>query len=117
MQQFGSANNFSGQIGGRALKSMVKDNAQQTQQQVNVFASQCADREYELAVYKHAYNDIKHLLGVKKKEITHKNMVSILYCGQHMVTFKNGNLYGGDSVLVQWKHRTKDEVNMSINNI
>ncbi len=51
MQQFGSANNFSGQIGKRALKSMVKDHAQQTQRQVNVFASQCADREYESTVY------------------------------------------------------------------
>jgi hypothetical protein len=30
MQQFGSAENFSGQIGERALKSMVKDHAQQT---------------------------------------------------------------------------------------
>ncbi len=46
MQQFGSANNFSGQIGERALKSMVKDHAQQTQRQVSVFSSQCADREY-----------------------------------------------------------------------
>jgi hypothetical protein len=40
MQQFGSANNFSGQIRERALKSMVKDHAQQTQRRVNVFASQ-----------------------------------------------------------------------------
>ncbi len=31
MQQFGSANNFSGQIEERALKSMVKDHAQKTQ--------------------------------------------------------------------------------------
>jgi len=31
MKQFGSANNFLGQIGERALKSMVKDHAQQTQ--------------------------------------------------------------------------------------
>ena len=63
MKQFGSANNFSGKIGERALKSMVKDHAQQTQRQVNVFASQCSDRQYELTVYTHAYNDIKHLLG------------------------------------------------------
>ncbi len=54
MQQFGSSNTFSGQIGERALKSMVKDYAKQTQRQVNVFASQCADREYELTVYNHA---------------------------------------------------------------
>ncbi len=54
MQQFGIANNFSGQIREHALKSMVKDHAQQTQRQVNVFESQCADREYELTVYNNA---------------------------------------------------------------
>jgi hypothetical protein len=31
IQQFGSANNFSGKIRERALKSMLKDHAQQTQ--------------------------------------------------------------------------------------
>ena len=67
MQQFISANNFSGQIGERALKSIVKDHAQQTQRQVNVFASQCADREYESTVCNHAYNDVKHLLATEKK--------------------------------------------------
>ena len=100
MQQFGSANNCLGKNGEHALKVMVKDHAQQTQQQVNVFASQCANREYEPAVYKHAYNDIKHLLGTQKKEITHEDTVGTLYCGLQMVTFKNDNLYGGDSVSV-----------------
>ena len=100
MQQFGGANNFSGQIGERALKCMVKDHAQQTQWQVNAFASQCADREYDLAVYEYYHNDIKHHCGTQTKEITHEDMVSKLYCGQRMVTFKNGNLYGGGSVSV-----------------
>jgi len=31
MLKFGSANNFCGQIGERALKRIIKDNAQQTQ--------------------------------------------------------------------------------------
>ena len=57
MQKIGIANKFSGQIGERVLKIMVNDHAQQTQRQVNVFASQCADREYASTVYKHAYND------------------------------------------------------------
>ena len=80
---------------------MVKDHSQQTQQWVNVFASQCADREYELSVFKHAYNDIKHLLGAEKKGITHDNTVGTLYRGQHLVTFANGNFFGGDTVSVQ----------------
>jgi spore coat protein CotF len=45
IQCFGCAGNFSGQTGERALKNIVKDHAQQTQQRVNVFASQCADCE------------------------------------------------------------------------
>jgi len=101
MQQFGIANNFSGQIGGRALKSMVKDHAQQTQRQVNVFASQCADREYESTVLNHANNDVKHLLGAEKKIEANVDTISPFYCGQHFVTFAHGNVFGGDTVTVQ----------------
>ena len=57
MQKNGSTNSCFGQIGEHVLKKMVKDHSQKTQQQVNFFASQCADREYESTVYKHAYND------------------------------------------------------------
>ncbi len=115
MQQFGSANNFTGQIGERALKSMAKDHAQQTQRQVNVFASQCADREYESTVYNHVYNDIKHLPGTEKKSVENVDTISPLYCGQHLVTFANGNVFGGDTVLVQWKDKTREKVTMAIN--
>jgi hypothetical protein len=115
MRQFGSANNFSGQIGERALKSMVKDHTQQTQWQVNVFASQCADREYESTVYTHAYNDIKHILGAEKKNAANVDRISPFYCGQHLVTFAHGNVFGGDTVSVQWKDKTREKVSMAIN--
>jgi hypothetical protein len=42
MLKFGSANNLCGQIGKRALKSIVKDHAQQTQRRPDLFAQQCA---------------------------------------------------------------------------
>ena len=117
MQQFGSANNFSGQIGERALKSMVKDHAQQTQRRVNVFASQCADREYESNVYTHAYNDIKHLLGgAETTNAANVDRISPLYRGQHLVTFATGNVFGGDSVSVQWKDKTRNKVGIAISN-
>jgi hypothetical protein len=116
MQQFGSANNFSGKIGERALKCMVKDHAQQTQQRVNVFASQCADREYESTVYNHAYNDVKHLLGAEKKIVANVDTISPLYHGQHLVTFAHGIVFGGDTVTVQWKDKTREKVSMAINN-
>ena len=51
-------------------------------------------------MYKYAYNDIKHHIGAQKKKIAYEDMVSTLCCGQHMVTFKNGNLYEDDSVSV-----------------
>ena len=115
MQQFGSANNFSGQIGERALKSMVKDHAQQTQRQVNVFASQCADREYESTVYNHAYNDVKHLLCAEKKIEANVDTISPFFRGQHIVTFAHGNVFGGDTVTVQWTDKTKEKFSMAIN--
>ncbi len=115
MQQFGSANNFPGQIGERALKSMVKDHAQQSQRRLNFFASQCADREYESTVITHAYNDIKHLLGAESKNAANVKRISPFYCGQHLVTVATGNVFGGDSVLVQWKDKTREKVSMAIN--
>ena len=115
MQQFGSANNFSGQIGERALKSMVKDHAQQTQRRVNVFASQCADREYESKVYNHAYNDVKHLLCAEKKNEANVDTISPFYRGRHIVTFAHGNVFGGDTVTVQWTDKTKEKFSMAIN--
>ncbi len=47
MLRFGSANNFSGQIGERALKAIVKDHAAITQQHPANFAEQCALQEFE----------------------------------------------------------------------
>ncbi len=52
MLKFGSANNFSGQIGERALKGIAKDHAERTQRRPDNFAEQCAIREYESNVIK-----------------------------------------------------------------
>ena len=79
------------------------------------FASQCADREYELTVYQHTYNDIKHLLGAEKKNLANVDTVGTLYCGKQLVTFTNGNVFGGDTVSVQWKDKVREEGSMAIN--
>ncbi len=42
MLKFGSANNFSGNIGERALKGIVKDHAEKTQRLPDKFIKQCA---------------------------------------------------------------------------
>ncbi len=45
--KFGSANNFSGNIGERALKGIVIDHADKTQRRPDKFAEQCAIRKYK----------------------------------------------------------------------
>ena len=54
---------FSGQIGERALKGIVKDHTERTQQRPDNFAEQCAIREYESNVIKYVMTDLSHQLG------------------------------------------------------
>ena len=58
MLRFGSANNFSGQIGERALKTIVKDHAARTQRRPGNFAEQCAICEFENNVFKYVMTDL-----------------------------------------------------------
>jgi hypothetical protein len=58
MLKIGSANNFSGNIGERALRGIVKDHAEKTQRQPDKFADQCAIREYESNLIKCVMTDI-----------------------------------------------------------
>ena len=68
-------------------------------------------------MYTHAYNDIKHLLGgAETTNAANVDRISPLYCGQHLVTFATGNVFGGDSVSVQWKDKTRDKVGIAISN-
>jgi hypothetical protein len=64
MLKFGSANNFSGNIGGRALKGTVKDHAEKTQRQPDKFAEQCAIRKNESNAIKYVMTDISSQIGV-----------------------------------------------------
>jgi hypothetical protein len=64
MLRFGSANNFSGQIGERALKGIVKDHAARTQRHPANFAEQCAIREFESNAIKYVMTDLSNQLGV-----------------------------------------------------
>ena len=67
MLKFGSAKKFSGQTGERALKSIVKNHLQRTQQRADNFAEQCAIWEYEDKVIDYVYNDISGKLGMNRK--------------------------------------------------
>ena len=59
---------------------------------------------------------IKHLLGAEKKNVANLDTIGTLYRGHYLVTFTNGNVFGGDTVSVQWKHKIREEVSMAINN-
>ncbi len=67
MLKFGSADNFSGNLGEQALKGIVKDHAEKTQRQPDKFAEQCAIREYESNDFKYVMTDISSQIGVSTK--------------------------------------------------
>ena len=67
MLKFGSANNFCGQIGERALKGIVKDHAQRTQQRPDTFAQQCALREYETNLLRYVMSEINAPLKLSQQ--------------------------------------------------
>jgi hypothetical protein len=67
MLKFGSANNFSGNIGEWALKGIVKDHAKKIQRQPDKFAEQCAIRNYESNVIKYVITDISSQISVSTR--------------------------------------------------
>jgi hypothetical protein len=64
--KFGSANNFSGNIGERALKGIVKDYADKLQRRPDKFVEQCAIRKYEKNVIKYVMTVMSNSLGASK---------------------------------------------------
>ncbi len=64
MLKFGSANNFSGNIGERALMGIVKDHAEKTQRQQGKFTEQWAICKYESNVIKYIVIYISSHIGV-----------------------------------------------------
>ncbi len=64
--KFGSANNFSGDIGELALKGIVKDHADKTQRKPDKFSEQCAIHEYKRNVIKYVMTDMSNSIGASK---------------------------------------------------
>ena len=64
MLKVGSGNKFSGNIGERALKGIVKNHAEKTQRGPDKFAEQCARSKYEINVIKYVMTDISCQIGV-----------------------------------------------------
>ena len=102
MKQFGSAKNFSGQVGERVLKTIVKNHAQQTQRRVNIFALQCADREYESQVYKYAYDNICHQFTNQNSVLLNPDFEIASCKGKFTMQFTNSDQYGCGDANVTW---------------
>jgi hypothetical protein len=118
MLRFGSANNFSGQIGERALKAIVKDHAARTQRRPATFAEQCAIREFESNVIKYVMTDISNQLGVSAHNRTRSASKSELR-GKFTLTLSETNIRGiGVSPdKVSWHDKKKDKMRFHVSDL
>jgi hypothetical protein len=117
VRKFGKAKNFSGQIGERLLKSIVKDHAKQTQRRVSAFASQCAEREFETQVYDFAFNDVKHYFGENyQSQLNNDNDATVLR-GLYTVLFDQCDNRGRGNVLIRWGDTTRRNISVSIHDM
>jgi len=115
MKQFGSAKNFSGQVGERVLKSIVKNHAHQTQRRVNVFATQVAQREFETHVYRHAYGCLNVSNDYMKLP---NNLSEIVDCkGKFTLNFSSSDLHGRGDVSVIWADNTRNKSNVAVHDV
>ena len=117
MKQFGCAQNFSGQVGERVLKTIVKNHAQQTQRRVNVFASQCADREFESQVYRYAYNNISDQLDTHQIRIPNTDTEFTDCKGKFVVQFSGSDLHGRGGCKVTWADNMRNKCNIPIHDL
>ena len=116
MLKFGSAKNFSGQTGERALKSIVKDHAQRTQQRADNFAEQCAIWEYEDKVIDYVYNDISGKLGMNRKNEGNDGFYKYKVEGEFTVHFGKSDAQGRGTVGVRWKNKKRMTVGITVSN-
>jgi hypothetical protein len=102
MLQFGKAKNFCGQVGERVLKSVVKNHAQQTQRRVNVFADQCADRQFESTVLNYAYNDMENTMTGNVVTCYSDTLHHVQCKGKHTIVFDKCDAHGRGETNVTW---------------
>jgi len=117
MKNFGKAKNFSGQVGERALKSIVKDHSTKTQRRVNVFATQCADRQFESFVYKYAYNDIAELLGEGYHRVNNRSADIAVIKGKHTISFSSSDHRGRGDFSVTWHDKNRNSIDVPIHDM
>jgi len=104
--KFGSANNFSGQIGERALKGIVKDHASRTQRRADSFAQQCAQREYESNVVRFVMADIHQNSGLATESSSHCRK-SFSGCFRLSINRTNARGVSTENDMVTWADTKK----------
>ena len=118
MLKFGSANNFSGQIGERALKGIVKDHAERTQRRPDNFAEQCAIREYESNVIKYVMTDLSHQLGLSGPR-ANRGIANFDSRGKFTVCFSKTNSKGigisPDTII--WLEKKKEKLKLRVSDL
>ena len=113
MLKFGMAKNFSGQIGERALKGIVKDHAQKTQRRPDKFAQQCALREFEDKVIQYVAKDMAGQISLnctKQRNTSCKFVVE----GQYMAHFSTTDTQGRGSVDIVWANKKRNKLSITI---
>ena len=116
MLKFGSAKNFTGQVGERVLKSVVKDVAQQTQRRAKVFAEQCALRHYENMVFAHADDNMRYQLDLNRERIRNDDTTDDRVHGKYTMTFHECNAHGKGRIDVDWEDKARDRIGIRANN-
>jgi hypothetical protein len=112
MLKFGSANEFSCNIGERTWKIIVEDHAEKTQMKPDKFSEQCVICEYESNVIKYVMTDILSQIGVSRHSSKNNNQMwesrgryTIHFCK----TNTRGVGIGEDKVL--WHKRKREQMN------
>ncbi len=118
MLKFGSANNFSGNIGEWALKGIVKDHAEKMQRRPDKFAEQYAIGEYESNVMIYFMNDISSQIGVSMHSPKTNNEMwesrgrhTIHFCKTH----NRGVGIGGDKGF--WHDCKREKMQLKVSNL
>ncbi len=109
MLKLGTARNFSGQIGERALKAIVKDHAVKTQRRPDKFLEQCAIKECEARQLVFIIKDVSIQLGINRKnECTNTSKFHLQ--GKFMASFGGMNGQSMMPMCIHWHDEKKNRI-------
>ncbi len=113
MLKFGTARNFSGQIGERALIGIVKDHAVKTQWRPDKFVEQCAIRECQSRQLEFIIKDVSIQLGINRKNEP-QNTSKIQPQGKFTASCEGMNGQSMMPMCIHWQDEKKNRVGFSV---